>query len=787
MAERTGLSVILKRYRVAAGLSQAALAERAELSARAISDLERGLHRAPHPSTVDLLAKALALTPQQRAVLLSAARTEMPEATDSQPAAPITRAQHIPQPLTRLIGRERERDQARQLIGPGGRRLLTLTGPGGVGKTRLALAIAHDLAPTFADGAFVVDLALTRDEMRLPAAIAEALGLRDQQQMSLADQLNSYLGKLHLLLMLDNFEHLLSQAPFVAQLLTNCPSVTVLATSRAALRVRGEQQIALEPLPLEDAVTLFRERAQEWPLETGAWHDVIEAICQRVDCLPLGIELAAAQTRVATPSQTLSLLTNRLTFLRGGARDLPARQQTMEAAIAWSYDLLDDDQQHCFRALGVFAGGWTLEAATAVCWEEGAVDMPAALLTLAALVDASLIQTESARDGSARFRMLEMSREFALARLEASGEETNCRLRHANYYAEMAESIIRFGPGQRPHHANPAPELPNARAALEWAYHTERTILGLRLLGFGRLMHVRGQIREAIEWIERMLLLDQWLSARGAEAAPLGLRAERFNALARSLLSFGDLTRAEAHAREAYRMAEASGDDYVMSDSAATLGMVARQQGQLDAAIAALTLARDHTPLADDGGLRFRIESLLADVECDRGNLKSAARLLESAFAGAEKNGNTWDAARIGTRLGWVACQRRQYERATRYFQSSLMIFRTFDSPGFTASCLENYAGTLSAEGRHSEATRLCAAGATLRERAFMPTPRLEAEAIAQILASAQSALGVVAYREAWSAGATLSADGAIAQALDLTEQRLSAKKQSNIRRVFAV
>lgn len=787
MAERTALSVILKRYRVAAGLSQAALAERAELSARAVSDLERGLHRAPHPSTIDLLAKALALTPQQRAIFLSAARPEAAEALPSQPAQSDSHAQQFPQPLTRLIGRERERDQARQVIGLGAHRLLTLTGPGGVGKTRLALAITYDLASTFADGVIVVDLALTRDELRLPATIAEALGLRDQQQTSLADQLSSYLRKLHLLVVLDNFEHLLSQAPFVAQLLTNCPNVTVLATSRAALRIRGEQQIALEPLPLEDAVTLFRERAQEWQAETAVAHDVIEAICQRVDCLPLGIELAAAQTRVATPSQTLNLLTNRLAFLRGGARDLPARQQTMEAAIAWSYDLLDEDQQRCFRALGVFAGGWTLEAATAVCWEEGAVDMPTALLTLAALLDASLIQTETARDGSMRFRMLEMAREFALARLEAADEEMRCRLRHANYYAAMAESIVRFGPGQRPLHANPAPELPNARAALEWTQRTEQVTLGLRLAGFGRLMHVRGQIREAIEWIEHMLLLDQRLSARGAEAAPLGLRAERFNALGRSLLSFGDLTRAETYAREAYRLAEACGDDYVMSDSAATLGMVARQQGRLEEAIAALALARDHTPLADEVGLRFRIEALLADVECDRGNLNSAARLLESAFAGAEKNGNMWDAARIGTRLGWVACQRRQYERATRYFQASLMLFRTFDSPGFTASCLENYAGTLSAEGLHAEAIRLCAAGATLRERAFMPTPRVEAEAVAQILASAQNALGAVAYREAWSVGAALSADDAIAQALDLAEQHLSAKKPGDIRRIFAV
>ncbi|HEX8983107.1 MAG TPA: helix-turn-helix domain-containing protein, partial [Ktedonobacterales bacterium] len=446
MAERTGLSVILKRYRVAAGLSQEALAERAELSARAISDLERGLHRAPHPSTIDLLAKALALTPQQHAVLLSAARPEAPSDTDAQRNA---QPQRIPQPLTELIGRGQERDQARQLIRAGVYRLLTLTGPGGVGKTRLALAIAHDLFPAFAGGVIVVDLAVTRDEMRLPAAIAEAVGLRDQQQTPLADQLNSYLHNMHFLLVLDNFEHLLSQAPFVAQLLTHCPKVAVLATSRTALRVRGERQIVLEPLPLEDAVRLFRERAQEWQSEAAVSQEVIEAICQRVDCLPLGIELAAAQTRVATLSQTMSLLTNRLTLLRGGARDLPARQQTMEAAIAWSYNLLDEDLQRCFRALGVFAGGWTLEAAAAVCWEEGTVDMPAALLTLAALVDASLIQTETSHDGSIRFRMLEMTREFALARLEAAGEAPHCRLRHANYYATMAESITRFGPGRR--------------------------------------------------------------------------------------------------------------------------------------------------------------------------------------------------------------------------------------------------------------------------------------------------------------------------------------------------
>ncbi|HJT58747.1 MAG TPA: helix-turn-helix domain-containing protein, partial [Ktedonobacteraceae bacterium] len=410
MKEQSSFGALLKRYRQGAGLSQEGLAARARLSSRTISDLERGVHGTPHADTLALLTSALSLSAQQHALLLGAAR---PEIAASLEAPPDSFSSGFPFPPTRLIGRSQEHSYALDVLRRSKTHLLTLTGLGGVGKTRFALQLLQDLAPDFTDGIVYVPLAPIRDVTLVAAVIAQTLGIREQVNASYASQVQAFMSNKHLLLVLDNVEQVLDGASsFVADLLASCPRLSILVTSRTPLRLRAEQELLLAPLLLEDAVTLFHERAQARQAGRVYAGSEVAAICEQVDCLPLAIELAAMHLKVLSLAELRERLTHRLKLLRGGARDLPARQQTMEAAIAWSYELLTEHQQRCFRSLGVFTGGWTLQAAEAVCVAGGEVAAEETILTLAALVDASLIQAEMLAHGVTRFTMLEILRDY---------------------------------------------------------------------------------------------------------------------------------------------------------------------------------------------------------------------------------------------------------------------------------------------------------------------------------------------------------------------------------------
>src|SRR5215471_10521501 len=429
--QQTSFGILLKRYRMAAGLTQETLAARAGLSARTIADLERGINRVPRHDTFELLMTTLDLTVQQRALFVATVRPEMTAAVD--PSRPSSR---IPLPPTPLIGREQEMVRAVHFLQQDRARLLTLTGPAGVGKTRLAMQIAQELGQQFADGALFVALAALREAALLPGAIGEALGLHASSEGELSQQLTLFLQEKQLLLVLDNCEHLLEAAPYVADLLSRCPDLCVLVTSRVPLHLRAEQILRLSPLPLADAIRLFQERALAMrPGGVYAEHQVA-AICERLDRLPLAIELAAMHVNTFSLPELYERLTHRLALLREGPRDLPARQQTMEAAIAWSYELLTEKEQQCFRALGVFMGGWTRVSAEAVCRAGEEKTPEETILALAALVDASLVQVDIPVGGPARFGMLELMRDYALHRLCAAGEEESCRRRHAAYYAQ---------------------------------------------------------------------------------------------------------------------------------------------------------------------------------------------------------------------------------------------------------------------------------------------------------------------------------------------------------------
>ena len=437
--ESTTFGALLKRYRMAAGLTQEALAERASLSTRAVSDLERGLSRAPRYDTLDLLTRAMNLEAEPRAALFAAARPPLPG--DDTKAAPL---QVLPFPPTALLGREQEVTQALDLLQARGVRLLTLTGPGGVGKTRLALELAHTLRAGFADGLAWIDLTALHDPSLVPQTVAQVLGLREQADRPFSEQVRAFLQDKQCLLLLDNFEQVLSAADFVADLLLNCPRLQVLITSRAPLHLRAEQQLVLTPLTQAAAVTLFRERAQRVQPNLDATESSVAAICEQVDRLPLAIELAAAHVRVLSLPLLLERLSDRLRFLRGGARDLPERQRTMHEAIAWSYNLLPPTQQRWFRALSIFIGGYQLSAAESICWGEDPITSDEGLSTIAALVDASLVQVETTGDGLPRYRLLEVIREYAAEQLRTAAEEEYYQRRHAEYYAALAEEAERF-------------------------------------------------------------------------------------------------------------------------------------------------------------------------------------------------------------------------------------------------------------------------------------------------------------------------------------------------------
>ncbi len=766
MQEQSSFGALLKHYRLAAGLSQEALAARASLSARTISDLERGVHAAPHTDTFELLTSALSLTDQQRTLLLASARPA--DAFVDTP--PRSHTLDFPVPPTRLVGRERERSHTLELLRRASTRLFTLTGPSGVGKTRFALQLVQDIAPDFVDGVAFVALAPVRDAALVPGTIAQALGIHESANASLAEQVRVFLRPKHLLLVLDNVEQVLDSASFAADLLANCPHLFILVTSRTPLRLRAEQEVRLAPLPLKDAVTLFCERARAVrPTQVYAVSEVA-AICQQVDRLPLAIELAAMHVKLLPLSELQKRLTHRLTLLRDGARDLPKRQQTMENAIAWSYELLTEEQQRCFRALGVFVGGWTLEAAEEVCRDRQNTTSETFVLILAALVDASLVQVEIPAEGRERFGMLEIIREYALERLRVAGEEELCRRRHAAYYARLAETVMAyFGEeqGARESHFALTLELPNAHAALEWAEEKKEAELGLQLAGFARLWHVRGQMSEAEQWMERMLALDLRARVRGEQTAPLTLRIAILYGFGRTQVRHGRTEHsAEVYANEALRLARSIGDQHGMCNAYATLGMIAQANGKLDEAERAYIESDALARQLKHSGLLSRAMSHLSDVASMRGDLERATALLEEALANARVSGMTWDIPIMTAMLGHLARQQQRHDLAKARYREGLTLLSTFDSPAYIAWCLEGYAAVLGAEGHYTQATRMCAAAAALREQIQAPLLQAQREAFEQTVATARAALDEASFAREWNAGTMLTQDQAIDYAL---------------------
>ena len=643
-AAGTGFGSLLKRLRLAAGLTQDALAERAGVSTRAVSDLERDPTRLPRLETVALLADALGVGPDDRARLLAAARPS----NDVPPAV----GQVFPQPLTPLIGRTGLVAAIVDLIEQGQHRLVTLTGPGGVGKTRVALAVAGRVGSRFADGPVFVDFSPLRDPDLVPAAIARQLAIDDRDAVSLVERLAAALRRRHLLLVLDNLEHLLPAHAAVRSLLEACPRLVVLGTSRVPLRVRGEREYRVAPLelpeddatgPVAPAVRLFVERAHDAggilepdPATLATTAD----ICRRLDGLPLAIELAAAWTRVLPVNALLARLDQRLPLLVEGPHDLPARQRTMRDTIAWSHDILDPPEQRHFRGLAVFVGGFTIDAAEAVIGSDGGASM---LARLAALVDRSLLQRQEASEP--RFVMLETLREFAQEQLAAHGESDALCRRHAAFYLVLAERSGRILRDT----ADPAGaarlerDHGNLRAALAWALAAGEREIALRLAAaLWRFWHERGHIGEGRRWLDDALEL-----VAGSSEIDLHLQIDALIGAATLALDQAAYDVAEAHSRQAVSLARESGQASGLAGALTVRGLVARERGQYDEAVRsydeALAIAQaagdrlgEGVALAGLGYLRlFEGDTAAGVAAAERGValLRAAGSVRELAFA----------------------------------------------------------------------------------------------------------------------------------------------------------
>jgi len=843
---------LLRRYRRAAGLSQEALAERAGLTAQGISALERGLRRAPYRETVRLLAEALGLSREERASLDAAVtRRRGPSLHAAAHQDEQQRYDLLPAAPNPLIGREHDEAAAVHLLTHDETRLLTLTGPGGVGKTRLAMQVGEGLHDRYADGVVFVSLASLNDSSLVIAAVARALGVPVRGESSLLEIMSAHLRDRRMLLVLDNFEHVVEAAPVVHALLASCRRLTVLTTSRAPLHIQGEHELAVPPLATPDAaplppaadlaryasVTLFVSRARAAQPSfalTEANAVAIVAICRQLDGLPLAIELAAARIKLLPPPALLARLdgdpnATPLRLLTGGARDAPARQQTLRNTIAWSYDLLSAEERRVFQDLAIFAGGATLEAAEAVCaaGADHALGLPNVLDVLSSLVDKSLVQVDESSgdvavgvDGGSRVTMLQTIREYGLERLEASGEWDEIGARHAAYYLALAERAAPglTGPEQSAWLALLGREEDNLRAALDWASRSggrdgEPVLngngpgieIGLRLgSALWRFWHTRGQVSEGRAWLEKLLALSRPV---GNDAPSLASQTRALDAASALATEQGDHQRAATLLEESLRLYRRLGDprgaatatnilgsvalrqgDYRratalyeeclaarrdLTDSRGTavalnnLGIVARYEGdhQRAASLHEESLAIKRT-LGDPRGIAFSLNNL-GEVALDRGDDERATVLFAESLALFEEHDGRWGIALLLTNLGNLARRQGHYERATMRYKRSLALYREMDNRVDVGECLEGLASVADAQGRPWRAAQLFGASAALRAAAGTSVPPVDRAAIDAAIGRAQAALGDEAFAQAWAAGEAMPLERVIAQILD--------------------
>jgi predicted ATPase/DNA-binding CsgD family transcriptional regulator len=694
---------------------------------------------------------------------------------------------NLPAPLTSFFGRDAEVAAVVAIMAESGHRLVTLTGPGGVGKTCLAIAVGEALVDAFPDGVRFVNLAPINDPKLVLPAIGRAVGVRDAGRSTIADQLAGHLRDKHLLLILDNFEQVVDAGSGIAHLLSSCPHLNALVASRAQLRLTGEYEYAVPPLPLPadgaapnrdqfleiPSIRLFVARAQETDSGFALTEENVGAvaeICRRLDGLPLAIELAAAWIRLLPPSALVTRLEHRLSMLTGGGRDLPSRQQTIRNSIAWSYDLLSPDERQLFRRLAVFVGGFTLDAAEAIA---GDSDRPSVLDCLARLTESSLLRREGSQTGEARLGMLETVREFGLQQLGASEEEDEIRRRHASFYLDLAEraaSSLR-GADQVVWLDRLTADHDNLRQAFNRLTTPDTAGECLRFASAcGHFWYVRGYMREGRMRLERALEL--------APPEPTAARARALNELGRLVYVARDLPAAAMIAKEALGLWRAVKDRAGEAQALNILAMTEENQFRWDSAKSlyeeALAIWRE----LDDPSRVGSVLSLLGGVAFGQGNLAQARALEHEAAAMFRELGDRRGEALCAWYLGMFAASHGRWVEAAQRHRDALQGLSEVRDAAWLAKPIIGLAATAGACGYPEAAVRLLGAADESLDRIGATLMPFDLPGHELASTSAQTALGEPYYSVARSAGRHLEIDELLieADAIVAAAERVPAK-----------
>jgi predicted ATPase/class 3 adenylate cyclase len=693
------------------------------------------------------------------------------------------RINNLPTQLTSLVGREKELSEIAGLLRRPEVRLLTLTGAGGTGKTRLGLQAAADLLDEFDSGVFFVALAPISDPELVASAIAEPLAVRESAERTLTEALEEHLRDKELLLVLDNFEQVVGAAPLVGQLLSTCPRLKALSTSRVALRVYGEHEyavpllalpdpkrlpaIAIEALSQYESVRLFIERARAAKGDfevTNESAPAVAEICMRLDGLPLAIELAAARIKLLPPRAMLERLGSRLKLVTGGARDLPERQRTLRGTIEWSHTLLEEGERVLFARLAVFSGGRTLEAIEAICDAQG--DLPVDTLDgVSSLLDKSLLRQEEGLEGEPRFVMLETIHEYARERLEASGEAEEIRRLHAEYFLALAEGAEPelTGPDQRACLERLEAEHDNMRAALQWSLEKEPET-AFRLAGMlARFWEIRSDFSEGSRWLEAALRQ----SSRPNTITETATRAKLLSEAGTFAFYRADYDHAIGLHGEALKLYRELGDDSGVAFALMCLGAQYSEQGDYERGAPffeeALVLSRR---IGDRRNIAYTLHSL-ADVERQRGNYERAKTLGMESTALAREMEDKWQLARI---VGWVGLltvfSGDEHDLAEGFLKESLTLNREIGSWEYFAFCLEGFAGLAGAKAQGERAARLWGAAEALRKTISAPLSIEGRLLFERSMVATRAQLGEAAWEAAFAEGRAMAPEEAAEYAL---------------------